>query len=276
MICRCRAVLVDDRVERDVGVRRLHVVGQLDVVELRAADDPLLLLDRERVPAERGREGTSGRSRSCRRRTPGPRRRSSPPRRPSSPSGFSVPSTKPSRSRSSKDRKPWTSSTTSRDARPAALSGAPRARSRGRAGGPGCGTAGRPASPVRRASRPRTRETGAARPGRGSPSIRSHRAEPIPVTQTSSPSGIRKPTDRLRALTSERRSLAAPSPPGSTVSTRKIAAAVSGVSTPWLWGLTQAVSQVRVRSRRDRALIRPTVTCCRGVRVRSGRVPVLG
>ena len=91
---------------------RLHVVVQLDVVELGAADHPLLLLDRQRVPRSPCRARTSARARSSRRRSRDPRRRSGWRCRASGPSGFSVPSTKPSRSRLSKNRKPCTSSTT--------------------------------------------------------------------------------------------------------------------------------------------------------------------
>jgi hypothetical protein len=43
--------LVDDRVEGDVRVRGLDGLGQLDIRELRPADDSLLLLDSQRVPA---------------------------------------------------------------------------------------------------------------------------------------------------------------------------------------------------------------------------------
>ena len=61
---------------------------------------------------ERGRAGTSARGRSSRRRSPDPRRRSAVALRASAPPGFSVPSTKPIRSRLSKNLKPCTSSTT--------------------------------------------------------------------------------------------------------------------------------------------------------------------
>ncbi|GAA2769800.1 hypothetical protein GCM10019017_08240 [Streptomyces showdoensis] len=44
------AVLVGDGVERDVGVGRLHVVGELDVVRLVAADHAFLLVDGEPLP----------------------------------------------------------------------------------------------------------------------------------------------------------------------------------------------------------------------------------
>lgn len=45
-----RPVRLGDGVERDVRVGGLHVVGQLDVLQLGTADHPLLLLDRQRVP----------------------------------------------------------------------------------------------------------------------------------------------------------------------------------------------------------------------------------
>lgn len=44
------AVLVGDGVERDMGVGRLDVVGEFHVGELRAPDDLLLLVRRQRVP----------------------------------------------------------------------------------------------------------------------------------------------------------------------------------------------------------------------------------
>ena len=53
----------------------------------------------------------------------------------------------------------------------------------------------------------------------------------MPATQPSGASGTRKPTDRCRPAQSASRSRTAGSPPGSIVSTRKIAAAVSGAST---------------------------------------------
>ena len=78
------------------------------------------------------------------------------------PVGFSVPSTKPSRSRSSKYLKPCTSSTTAAcsPSRPRQL--ARPARSTGPSAGPGCGRADRRASRRTGAARRRTREAGAA------------------------------------------------------------------------------------------------------------------
>ena len=106
------AVVVGDDVEREVRVGRLDRVVDLDVVELGAPDHPLLLLGRQRVPrvhvvhvlldvhiAAAGEVGVLVADLG------GGRRRSGP-------SGFSVPSTKPSRSRLSKNLKPCTSSTT--------------------------------------------------------------------------------------------------------------------------------------------------------------------
>src|SRR5215218_1198519 len=69
--------------------------------------------------------------------------------------------------------------------------------------------------------------------GRGRPNSRSPTAAPTPATQVRSPSGIRKPTDRLSPLTSDSASRTDGSAPGSTVSVRKIAASVIGVGIAW-------------------------------------------
>ncbi len=111
-----------------------------------APDRPLLLLDRQRVP---GREVVQvllddDVAAAGERRVLVADQR--PRRAAASPSGFSVPSTKPSRSRSSKDRKPCTSSTTCAWPRQPVHQPLRRARSTGRAGARGCGTAGRRAS----------------------------------------------------------------------------------------------------------------------------------
>jgi hypothetical protein len=53
----------------------------------------------------------------------------------------------------------------------------------------------------------------------------------MPATQLSLPSGTRKPTDRWSAGRSASSSRATGSPPGSTVTTRKIAVVVGGLST---------------------------------------------
>src|SRR5262249_40604426 len=53
----------------------------------------------------------------------------------------------------------------------------------------------------------------------------------IPATQARGASGTRNPTDRCSPAQSASRSLTASSPPGSIVSTMKIAAVVSGAST---------------------------------------------
>jgi hypothetical protein len=67
--------------------------------------------------------------------------------------------------------------------------------------------------------------------GRRRPNSRSQTALPTPTTQVSSPSGIRKPTDRLSPLTSDSRSRTSSSAPELTVTVRKIAASVIGVRT---------------------------------------------
>ena len=83
-------------------------------------------------------------------------------------------------------------------ARVAALSGAGRARSTGRSGEHGCGTAGRPGVAGGGVTRTaRAPETDAARTDGRRPNSASHRTAPIPTTQVSSASGTRKPTDRL-------------------------------------------------------------------------------
>ena len=68
-----------------------------------------------------------------------------------------------------------------------------------------------------------------SRCGRGAAEyIRSHRSEPSPTTQLSSPSGIRNPTDRFRPETSASAARRASSLPVAAVPTRKIAASVNG------------------------------------------------
>ncbi len=178
------AVVVDDRVQRDVRVGGLDVVRQLDVAELLAADDPLLLLDRAARPTPTGRAGTSGRRRSCRRRSRGPRRRSTTAAAAAAPSGFSVPSTKPSRSRSSKDLNPCTSSTTR--ARPRA---GPSAAAPARSTGPGDGRrmwkSRSPGVLTAVCTAPANSGSGCRPAGRGSPKRRSQRSEPRPTTHVS-------------------------------------------------------------------------------------------
>src|SRR5262249_55941297 len=99
-----------DRGERIVRRRRLYRVVQFDVGQLGAADDALLLLRRQRVPSVQIVEiflhdhiAAAGE-----RGIPSPTRAASIT---AWPRGFSVPSTNPRRSRSSKKRKPCTSST---------------------------------------------------------------------------------------------------------------------------------------------------------------------
>src|SRR5712671_4032955 len=78
---------------------------------------------------------------------------------------------------------------------------------------------------------PASSRNGCSSAGRGPENSRSHAAEPIPATQASGASGTRNPTDRCSPAQSASRSLTASSPPGSMISTMKIAAAVSGAST---------------------------------------------
>src|SRR5690606_30026245 len=66
--------------------------------------------------------------------------------------------------------------------------------------------------------------------GRGPSNSRSHMSEPMPVTTDRPPSGMRNPTERRRPERSSSRSRTVSSAPSSTVTTRKIAASVSGVS----------------------------------------------
>ena len=80
-------VLADDRVQRDVRVRGLDVVGQLDVAELRAADRSLLVLHRQRIPRLQVVQVLLDDHVAAARRTPDPRRRSAPRRGPRRPPG---------------------------------------------------------------------------------------------------------------------------------------------------------------------------------------------
>ncbi len=104
--------------ERGVGVGRLGVVVHLEIFELGASDDVLLLLDGQGVPLRHVVEVLldDDVTAACEIRilvTDGDRDVSGLPGR------FSVPSTKPMRSRCSKYLNPWTSSIT--DAAPANL-----------------------------------------------------------------------------------------------------------------------------------------------------------
>ena len=90
----------------------LCVVVEFDIFQLGPADHVLLLGDRQRIPRGDIVDDTSVRARSTSRRTPDPRRQSVALKPPARRPGFSVPSTNPSRSRLSKNRKPCTSSTT--------------------------------------------------------------------------------------------------------------------------------------------------------------------
>ena len=68
-----------------------------------------------------------------------------------------------------------------------------------------------------------------SRCGRGPPTqSRSHRSEPNPTTQLSSPSGIRNPTERFRPDTSASALRRASSLSVAAIPTRKIAASVNG------------------------------------------------
>src|SRR5882724_379144 len=78
---------------------------------------------------------------------------------------------------------------------------------------------------------PASSRNGCSSAGRGPENSRSHAAEPIPATQASGASGTRNPTDRCKPAQSASRSLTVSSPPGSMVSTMKIAAVVSGAIT---------------------------------------------
>ena len=94
-----------------------------------------------------------------------PRRRSGPPPRAAAPSGFSVPSTNPSRSRSSNDLKPCTSSTTWRCPRSRLDQPLRELEAQVQRGARGCGTAGRRAS-RRRVCRAPTKLAERMQPGR--------------------------------------------------------------------------------------------------------------
>ena len=110
-ICRSVPSGSVDGVQGDVRVGRLDVVRHLDVGQLGAPDRPLLVLDGQGVPGVQvvqvllhddvAAAGEAGSASPIRAAAPAAR-----------PTGFSVPSTKPSRSRSSKYRNPCTSSTT--------------------------------------------------------------------------------------------------------------------------------------------------------------------
>src|SRR5690242_6835900 len=78
---------------------------------------------------------------------------------------------------------------------------------------------------------PASSRNGCSSAGRGPENSRSHAPEPMPATQASGASGTRNPTARCRPAQSASRSRTASSPPGSIISTRKIAAAVRGAST---------------------------------------------
>ena len=151
------------------------------------------------------------------------------------PVGFSVPSTKPSRSRSSKYLNPWTSSTTV--AAPASRPTTREASSQQRSM-----VAARmwnkrsPAVATARCRPPSRASNGWSSAGRGPEKRRSHAVDPIPATAASPPSRERKATVRARPERSASRSRTADSAPSSIVMTRITALAVSGVSTGWATG----------------------------------------
>ena len=142
------------------------------------------------------------------------------------PSGFSVPSTKPSRSRLSNYLKPCTSSTTVRApaVSPLTIHGE-LSKHTSSTSARECGTAGHRSGRRPRAGRPSILRTGAVRPGgvrkRAGPA-----SDPIDVTRLSRLLGSRKPTARTapgRVRTALR---GLSSPPSLIVATRKMAAGV--------------------------------------------------
>ena len=148
------------------------------------------------------------------------------------PVGFSVPSTKPRRSRSSKYLNPWTSSTTVTAPRSRSMIWPASSKQRSicvarmwKSRSPGVETA--------RCLSPTSAGNGCSSSGRGPLNKRSHASDPTPATHVSSPSGRRKPTARCSPAQSLSNSRAVGSPPGSMVNTRKIAAPVSGLRTGW-------------------------------------------
>src|ERR1700730_5037123 len=162
-----------------------------------------------------------------------------------SPRGFSVPSTKPRRSRSSKYRKPWTSSTAETDSPRRAIICAAISKQRSirfariwNSRSPGVETAWCWA--------PRISRNGWSPAGRGSPNSRSHASDPIPITQERPASSSRNSTARINAGRSAQndRTAARLSRPGFIVTTRKIAARVSGADT----GCARAIALIYARS----------------------------
>ncbi len=168
-----------------------------------------------------GRGGTSARSRSSRRRRADRRRRRGPPRSPG-PTGFSVPSTKPSRSRTSKYLKPCTSSRTVTDPRRRSMIW-PASSKHGYSRPARIWNSRSPGVDTARCRGPISSRNGCSSAGRGPPNSRSQAVEPMPATQLSLSSGTRNPTARCSAGRLESRSRATGSPPGSIVTTRKIA-----------------------------------------------------
>ena len=105
------AVGILDDVQRDVRIGRLARPRLARCCPAWYAPWPAVVPRPTTSSTPSCRAGTSGRARRRSRRMAGPRRRSGSRCTASGPSGFSVPSTNPSRSRLSKNRNPCTSST---------------------------------------------------------------------------------------------------------------------------------------------------------------------
>ena len=84
----------------------------------------------------------------------------------------------------------------------------------------------------------RISRNGCSSVGRGGANSRSHASDPTPITQESSASMSRKPTARTSPARPPQmaRALAQLASSGLTVTTRKIAARVSGRTTAWTMG----------------------------------------
>jgi len=98
----------------------------------------------------------------------------------------------------------------------------------------------------------RTSRKGCSSAGRGSPNRRSHASEPIPITQLRPASRSRNSTARISAESSAQneRTAARLSGPGFMVTTRKIAARVSGADTgcetmpPWMPAFAAVIGEL--------------------------------
>src|SRR2546423_449049 len=78
---------------------------------------------------------------------------------------------------------------------------------------------------------PSNATNGCSSAGRGPANSRSHTADPNPVTHANPASGYPNPTARAYAVRSGTTSRTASSPPSATVSTRNIAAELTGLTT---------------------------------------------